>query len=225
MAESKTEADVEGSAVEICVDGAVVSLSAIAELTARLDGVRRLMVRRKAVVTPAVRDWLRQNKIELAFRTDAGSEATNESGTSNHRTAAAQLIVGVSATSYSQLDLLFKLLAPASPAVERLAPIELVNAIDELARRLASPATVGLLLTSEPAVAVCMSNRLAGVRAMAAGDAGTLAALGATARAIGANLLIVDPAGRGPFALKQLIDRFCQGAPRPCPPKWRERLA
>ena len=59
---------------------------------------------------------------------------------------------------------------------------------------------------------------------MAAGDAGTLAGLAASARAIGANLFDRQVGGRGPFAMKQLIDRFCQGAPRACPPQWRGRL-
>ncbi len=220
MREAKTNAEVEGSAVEINIDGAVVSLSAIVELSVKLDGVRRLTVRRKAVVTPAVRDLLRQRKIELAYRADSEAVKKNEI----HASAAPRLIVGVAGASNLQVDLLLKLLARASVAIQRLVPAGLLETIDELAHHLAEPAAIGLLLTAEPAAAVCLSNRLAGVRAMAAGDAGTLTALGATAQAIGANLLIVDPAGRGPFAMKQLIDRFCQGTPRTCPPQWRGRL-
>jgi hypothetical protein len=220
MNEAKTQANANGSAGELNVDWAVISLSAIAELSARLDGVRRLTVRRTAVVTPAVRDLLRQRNIELAYRTDAEAKPINGTDVS----AALRLIVGVAETSNLQVDLLLKLLASASIAIERLVPAGLLEMIDDLARRLASPATIAVLLTSEPAAAVCLSNRLSGVRAMAAGDASTLTALGATARAIGANLLVVDPVGRGPYAMKQLIDRFCQGAPRTCPAQWRGRL-
>jgi hypothetical protein len=220
MVEAETNADVEGSASEINVDQAVVSLSAIADVSMRLDGVRRLTVPRKAVVTPAVRDLLRQRKIELAYRSDTEAKPKNGSDAN----AALRLIVGVAETSDLQLDLLLKLLARASVAIRRLGPAGLLETIDDLAGQLSAPATIGLLLTREPAAAVCLSNRLAGLRAMAAGDAGTLTALGATARDIGANLLIVDPAGRGPFAMKQYIDRFCQGAPRACPPQWRGRL-
>ena len=90
--------------------------------------------------------------------------------------------------------------------------------------RIANGCAVAVLLTSEPAAAACLANRLPGVRAMTAGDAATLTALNATAQAIGANLLIVDPAGKSPFAMKQWIERFCQGAPRACPPQWRGRL-
>ncbi len=220
MDDANTEERIQSEAGELAVDQAVVSMSAIAELSGKLDGVRRLMVRRKAVVTPAVRDLLRQRKIELAYRSDAEAKPKNADQTN----AALRLIFGVAETNNMQVDLLLKLLARASVAIERLAPAGLLETIDDLARQLAAPATVGLLLTSEPAAAVCLSNRLVGVRAMAAGDAGTLTALGATARAIGANLLVVDPAGRGLHAMKQLIDRFCQGAPRACPPQWRGRL-
>jgi hypothetical protein len=224
MVEAKAETDIEGSAVELVVDRAVVSLSAIAEVSTNLDGVQRLTVRQKAVVTPAVRDLLRQRKIELTYRTNNVEKPANRSEVSPAAIAALQLIVGVAETSNTQMDLLLKLLARASFAVQRLAPAGLLATIDDLAKQLAGAATVGVLLTSEPAAAVCLSNRLPGVRAMAAGDAGTLGALGASARAIGANLLIVDPAGRGVFAMKQLIDRFCQGATRACPPQWRGRL-
>lgn len=224
MLETKAESDVEGSAVELVVDRAVVSLSAIAEVSGNLDGVQRLTVRQKAIVTPAVRDLLRQQKIELAYRANNNAKPTNRSDVSPAATAALQLFIGVAETSNTQMDLLLKLLARASFAVRRLAPAGLVATIDEFGKQLVAPTTVGVLLTSEPAAAVCLSNRLTGVRAMAAGDAGTLAALAASARAIGANLLVVDPAGRGPFAMKQLIDRFCQGAPRTCPPQWRGRL-
>jgi hypothetical protein len=220
MGNTKTEAQVEGSAVELTVDAAVVSLSAIGELAGNLDGVRRLTVRRKAVVTPAVRDLLRQRKIELAFRTEANAKPHN--GTDVR--PALRLIVSVGESNNLQMDLLFKLLARASVAIERLAPAGLLQMIDDLAGRLAEPAAIGVLLTADPTAAACLANRLAGVRAMAAGDAGTMNALGAAAQAIGANLLIVDPAGRGPFAMKQLIDRFCQGAPRDCPERWRGRL-
>jgi len=220
MDDARTEANVENAARELNIDAAVISLSAIAELAGKLDGVRRLTVGGKAVVTPAVRDLLRHRNIELVYRTDAEAQPKNVNETS----ASLRLIVGVAETNNMQLDLLLKLLARASVAIQGLAPAGLLQTIDDLAKQLSAPATIGLLLTSEPAAAVCLSNRLAGLRAMAAGDAGTLTALGATARAIGANLLIVDPAGRGPFAMKQLIDRFCQGAPRTCPPQWRGRL-
>jgi hypothetical protein len=225
MAEAKTQAtDVEGSAVELSVDTAVVSLSAIAAVSDKLEGVRRVTVRKAAVVTPAVRDLLRQRNIELAYRTDKDAKPKNRDDVAAAVIDAPRLIVGVAEASNQQVDLLLRLLARASVAVQRLAPASLLETIDDLARQLAGPATIGLLLTSEPAAAVCLSNRLAGLRAMAAGDAETMSALGAAARAIGANLLIVDPAGRGPFVMKQLIDRFCQGAPRACPPQWRGRL-
>lgn len=122
MAEVKAETDVEGSAIELVVDQAVVSLSAIAEISGNLDGVQRLTVRQKAVVTPAVRDLLRQRRIELAYGTNYDAKPTKRSNASLSATAALKLIIGVAETSDTQMDLLLKLLARASFAVQRLCP-------------------------------------------------------------------------------------------------------
>lgn len=220
MAERGTNADVEGSASELSVDARVVTLSAVADASARLDGVRRLTVPRKAIVTPAVRDLLRERKIELAFGAN-GSEKSNASG---GKSSKLRMVVGAAGANWPQLDVLMKLLARSPMAVELIPPAGLTEMIDELAKQLAAAATVGVLLTAELAAAACLANRLKGVRAMAVGDAGTLAGLSASARAIGANLLIIDPTGRSPFAIKPWIERFCQGAPRACPPQWQGRL-
>lgn len=219
MIETNTNADVEGSASELAVESVVVSLSAIAETMARSDGVRRLTVPRKAIVTPAVRDFLKQRNIELAFRNDGVAK----SATAGKPEIGLRLIVGIVGANESQAESLLRLLARGPISVERIAAKDLPAMIDELARSLAGPSAIGLLLTSDAAAAVCLANRLAGVRAMAAGTE-TLTALSASARAIGANLLIIDPVGRSPFAIKPWIDRFCAGAPRACPPQWRGRL-
>ncbi|HEX4000530.1 MAG TPA: hypothetical protein VHX65_18420 [Pirellulales bacterium] len=220
MPDATTNADVEGSTSELVVEAAVVSLSAVFDASARLEGVRRLTVGRRAIVTPAVCDLLRQRKIEL-YRGERNAKPPQDGA----KTATLRLVVGVAdASNAAQFETLMKLLGRMPLAIERLAASGLLETIDELARQVAASATVGLLLTPEPAAAMCLANRLPGVRAMAAGDAGTLAALTATAREIGANLLIVDPTGRSPFAMKPWIERFCQGAPRRCPPQWRGRL-
>jgi hypothetical protein len=213
-------ADVEGSARELCVDAAVVSMSVLSDAATRLDGVQRLMVERKAIVTPAVRDLLRERKIELAYRTASKGKPTVEIG----KKGTLRLVLAAADISGSQIDALVKLLTRLPLDIERLNVAGLVEIVDELARRIGEPATIGLLLTTETAAALCLANRMKQIRALAIGEAGTLAGLNAAAKAIGANLLILDPTGRSPFALKPWIERFCQGAPRGCPEKWRGRL-
>jgi hypothetical protein len=98
----------------------------------------------------------------------------------------------------------------------------LIAATDLLAGEIARPHTLGLLLTRHTAAGLCLANRLPGVRAVSGTDAGTVAA--ATA-AVGANLLVLDPAAVRPFPLKQIVLEFCRGGTRPCPEVFKERLA
>jgi hypothetical protein len=69
---------------------------------------------------------------------------------------------------------------------------------------------------------MCLANRQRGVRAVSGADA---AAVAAAATAVGANLLVVDPAAAGFFQLKQMAAEFCRGGVRACPAVFRDRLA
>jgi len=97
----------------------------------------------------------------------------------------------------------------------------LVAATDELAAALGKPNSLGLLVTTYPAVAVCLANRHQGVRAVWGIDAGRLAA---DAASVGANLLVLDPGTTSFFQLKQMAIRFARGGPAPCPEDLRQRL-
>jgi hypothetical protein len=46
----------------------------------------------------------------------------------------------------------------------------------------------------------------------------------ADAAAVGANVLVVDPAAQGPFAMRQILRQFLRGWPRSCPGVFSERL-
>ncbi len=192
---------------ELTLDEAVVSAGA---LTGRLDGIGRVVVRRGAVITPAARDVLRERKIDVSFRIDKEHAATR-----------LRLIVGAAETAFQSRDLIGPL-ARNPITIEQIAETELTHVIDELARKLADPTALGLLLTAQTAAALCLANRLASVRAVAVSDSRAIAA---TVVELGANLLVLDPALRSRFATKQLVERFIHGGPRVCPQRWRERLA
>ena len=44
------------------------------------------------------------------------------------------------------------------------------------------------------------------------------------AKAVGANLMVIDPAGRGIFQTRQIIREFYRGAPYECPAALADRL-
>ena len=96
----------------------------------------------------------------------------------------------------------------------------LMAASERLAVEVARENTLGVLITRHTAAALCLANRLAGVRAIHVADAGGVAA---AAESIGANVLILDPQG-GLFALKRLVGEFCRDGVRECPEVFRKKL-
>jgi hypothetical protein len=77
------------------------------------------------------------------------------------------------------------------------------------------------VLTRHTAAALCLANRHPGVRAVRATDIPSTAA---TAAAVGANLLVANPAECTFFQLKQMLSEFCRGGVRECPEVFKERL-
>ncbi len=203
---SKLKRPAQSGSADLALDEAVVSATVLAD---RLAGVGRLMVRRGAVVTPAARDLLRERNIDLSYQT-----AASQAG------ARTRLVVGLADTNCPTTTL-FNLLTREPLAIEHVTATDLAAVLDELAGQLAKPMTLALLLTGESAAALCLANRLPGVRAA---TAGSIRDVVAAIAAIGINLLVLDPTGKSPFVLKQWIARFCQGGPRVCPESWRQRL-
>jgi hypothetical protein len=176
----------------------------MADVAGRLESVRRLVISRKAVVTPAVRDELRNRGIALARADSAGG----------HSAAATRLVVVVSRTDFDAAAL-NAALAREGFDVERSTSDCLIAAVDQLAGELAKPGTLGVLLTADAAAGLCLANRLRGVRAVAGASA---------ADAVGANLLVADPKASTFFQLKQMVAEFGRGGIRPCPEVFRTRL-
>ena len=96
----------------------------------------------------------------------------------------------------------------------------LMAASDRLAAAVTQENTLGALVTRHTAAALCVANRLAGVRAICVSDAGRLAA---AAEAVGANVLVLDPQS-GLFTMKRLLAEFCRDGVRACPEVFQKRL-
>jgi len=198
---------------ELVVSAPVVSLSAVED---RLEGVRRLVVLPGAVVTPSVRDELRRRNIAVV---PGPPRAVGSPGGSKLRSAP-QVVMIVLGSRFDPAPLTSAL---ASEGVEvRLERTDcLVTATDTLSAELGKPNTVGLLISTYPAVALCLANRHAGVRAVLGTDASRL---GADVASVGANALVLDPKTTGPFQVRQMAVQFCRTQPAECPENLRERL-
>jgi hypothetical protein len=177
----------------------------VADLAGRLEGVRVVIVPRGAIVTPAARDMLRERGVSLASRAAAVEKK-----------AVARLTLGV-AEGGSDAAELVRGLREDGVEVEQLARSGLASVVQELADRIVRDGRLGLLLTNNPLAAVCRANRHRSVRAAIGNNA---MEVGRALAAIGANLLIVEPQGRGAFALRQAARAFCRGASG-CPAEWK----
>ena len=191
---------------ELVLTSRVVSVN---ELLGRLDSVRRVVVSRRAVVTPAVRDELLRRGIALEYVDP-----------SDGRKEAVRLAMITSGTDFDHAPLAAALDREGF-TVERSDSDCLIAAVDELAKETSRSDTLGVLLTPHTAAGLCLANRLPGVRAIGGSCAPEVAR--ATA-AVGANLLVADPRAGSFFQLKQIVAEFARGGMRPCPAVFSGRL-
>ena len=204
---NKTQRAEEQAQPGLVLTGRVITR---ADLEGQIDGLSVVTAERGAVVTPAARDYLRENKIALSY-------GLAPSGNGSPKV---QWTLGLADTTYDPAPLL-NALGTAFNNVQRLARSGLETVIDELADATVHSGHLGLLLTHEALAAVCMANRLMGVRATLGVDVNNLTQAVA---GIGCNFLIIDPAGKSLFQMRQLVKEFCRGGARRCPAKYRQRL-
>lgn len=191
----------------LTVTARVVTMNDVA---GRLDSIRRLVVSRQSVVTPAVRDELLRRGIAL-----------EHADTQKDRPAPVRLALMTTGTDFDPASLVAALTREGFQ-VERSASDCLIAAVDTLAAEVSKPDTLGVLVTPHAAAGLCLANRLARVRAVAGADAPAVAAASA---AVGANLLVADPRTGSFFQLKQAITEFARAGVRPCPDVFRKKLA
>lgn len=182
----------------------------LADLPERIKTVRRVIVPPGAVLTPAVRDELQQRHITLIVGDADGAAAR----------ATANVVLMVAAATYDPAALAGAL-EREGYAVEPRRNDCLIRATDQLAANLKSGSATAVLMTAHPAAAACLANRHAAVRAILGVRADRVAG---EAASVGANLLVVDPAAMGFFALKQMAGQFLRGGPRQCPEVFKKQL-
>jgi hypothetical protein len=193
---------------ELVLATKVVSLT---DLKGRLDGISRIIVPRGAVITPAARDTLKQHTIAIASAASYGTAAVKPNG---------QLLIGTAETNYASTAL-EKILINGGIRCERAAKGELVAVVDRLTDHVAAGRGPALLLTGNPAAAVCLANRKPKVRASLGHD---VAAVADAARCVALNLLVVDPRQKNVFELRQMARALVRVGNQPCPSPLDQRL-
>jgi hypothetical protein len=191
----------------LTVTSRVVTMNDVA---GRLDSIRRVVVSRQSVVTPAVRDELLRRGIAL-----------EQADSLTDRAAPVRLALMTAGTDFDTATLAAAL-GREGFRVESSASNCLIASVDALAAEVAKPDTLGVLITPHAAAGMCLANRLSGVRAVSGVEAPAVAAASA---AVAANLLVADPRTGTFFQLKQSITEFARGGVRSCPDVFRKRLA
>ncbi|MCE9606733.1 MAG: hypothetical protein K8U03_17725 [Planctomycetia bacterium] len=177
---------------ELVVEGRVVALE---DLRGRLPGIARLSIAERAIVTPAVRDLLREKKIALVRRAAGAGSAT----------VAMRTIVVAAAEAKIDTSRLTRDLRSEGCKVEQLAQTGLAAAVRELSDEVAKGGAIGLLVTDEADVALVVLNRRVGVRAVGGDDAATIER---AARAVGANVFVVRSVRFGGMQIKRWLKSF-----------------
>jgi hypothetical protein len=181
------------------------------QLAGGFIGIGTVSVDAQAVVTPAAIDLLKSHQVTLVRRAASAAPPTGP----------VRLVVAAAACR-EPLAPLVQRLARDGVLVEPIAHSGLLGVIDEMTEEIVKGGKLGLLVTPEVAPAICLANRLRGVRAVHAID---LPAVDADVRSVGANLLVLSPSGHGAHAMYRMARAFCLHYPRTVAEPWRERLA
>jgi hypothetical protein len=183
---------------ELTISDNVVSA---ASLAGRLNNIQKLVIPARAVITPSARDLLRDKNISVTRALMTSS------------TSPTQLIIG---TAGVKLDISSVLRGLASRGVtaEQLPAVGLGQVTNELAEEVAKGGKLAVLLTGNPAAAVCLANQHRGVRAAMAANRGEV---NEVIRAVGCNFLVVDATRRQNAELLRIVETFASAPPRQCP--------
>lgn len=195
---------------ELVLSDTVITLAQVSD---RLEGVRRVVVPMGAVVTPAVRDLLQEKGIAVFH--GGGQKPAGNGNVSPAGTSTVAVLLVTQRINPQQLD---NLLRPEGITAEYETLDCLIRA-SERAAELCRKQRLVVVITRHVAAEVCLANRQRGVRAIAGRNPQEVA--GDTA-AVGANVLVAD-LNAGLFSLKRMIRQFVASS-HVCPEVFREKL-
>jgi hypothetical protein len=175
----------------------VITLESIKNLP---NNVRQIIVTPKAIVTPAARDELKHRNVRLLRQGEAGA---NKQANTN-QLAGTTLLATNLAADYQPLSLA-QLMSAYGAGVQHHPASALPGIVASESQRVVNEAKKAVWFTSQPAHAVCLANRHAGVWAVQATVENDVASAMNT---IAANVLVINPQGKSQYALRKMIDAF-----------------
>ncbi|HZZ29867.1 MAG TPA: RpiB/LacA/LacB family sugar-phosphate isomerase [Pirellulales bacterium] len=197
------------SSGELTLTEKVISAESLAN---RLNGVQRVIVSARAVVTPAARDSLKEKNITLVRSLQAAAAKPS------------QLIVASSVSkkgaAFDCADVLGQL-RQRGMEVEELPAVGVAQAAANIAAAVESGKKLGVLLTDQAAAALCIANRQRGVRAAMVTNRGELNDL---VQNLGVNLLVIDALRRSKSEIQRLVEAFAASPAQACPAQWKQWL-
>ncbi|MCA9246417.1 MAG: hypothetical protein KDA42_04855 [Planctomycetales bacterium] len=202
-AATNTKSNASPDGVEIIEDRVVT----VESLRGRLNGKRQLLVRPGAIVTPAVRDLLKDAHIVLHIQ--APDEATPCDATD--RVAD----VAIACCDEKRYGDWARKLIPRNRTLQAVRANSLSSNVRALAKAVDGRRMLGILISEDTFPALCLANRQRGVRAVAACSIERVEKAVATA---GVNVLIVNPSETGIWRAKPIVAAFCRIVERRCPP-------
>jgi len=188
--EAETPKPAAATVGELVLETKVVTLE---EVQGRLGGIKQLSVQERAIITPAVRDLLRDKKVGLVRRA-AGAQV---SGSATGRT-----IVVAAVDAKAAVAGLVRELRSQGCKLEELAQAGLAAAVRELGDEVAKSGAVGLLVCDEPEAALIALNRRSGIRAVGGDDVATIKR---STKAVGANAFVVRGSKVGGLQVKRWL--------------------
>lgn len=163
-------------------------------LAAAVNGTNIVQIGPKAILTPSARDFIRSRRIEIIRETPPSKKATSAHWQVLVTATTPQIAPLVEALKQSGIACDLRLLGlPAEAAAQ---------AITALCRGEADKIVV---FTNQPELVACLANRNDRVHAAAVADAKTAERVW---RDMNANLLAIDPAGKGVKELHTCLKAF-----------------
>jgi hypothetical protein len=179
--------------------GRVVSA---ADLVRRLNGHRRLLVPRQAILTPNAVDELRQRGVLVERESEAPATTTGW----GYGQDWPHPMVQCALQALEREGLLFRPLSSSNAAPPGVWARDLAACVAQ------GQCTGGVIFCEHPALLCCVANKVAGLRAA---SVTTLAQLGRALQTLAPNLIAVEMPGRTFFEVRQILRAVC--TTRICP--------
>ncbi len=164
-----------------------------------------IVLAKGSLVTPAARDWFKEHAVPVTWQ-----------DTPDNRGRSLAVVMD---PKVPELRMMRTMLDRAGGLVDVIEPTVGAGAMAAATRKLCSrirrgEASKGVVFAGDGAVAACVANKFAGIRA----------ALGAcvpmveeAVRELGINVLVIEYPHQTPYLMRQMVDRFAAGRTMPRP--------